>query len=447
MSASVDSASKDAPSTLVDGRYQVGEPIATAEGRRVYAAHDLRLARDVTLTVATAGAGRHAEQLERSAQIAGQLAGSTNIWTLFDTGVDGDCPYMVGEPLRGVSARALCDEETARPPVEFVVRVGTDVCRALQAVHGHGYAHLNVVPESVWLDADGGAQLGGFEFASHCGEAIDDPGLPGYVAPELLSGCPVSEHCDQFSLGILMYELLTGELPFDPQGHSEPERAFGEFSPPSDYHSEVTPELDSLIATLLAEKPEERFPDISTVSDALRSTIEASPVTLAKLVSAGESERLEFKSSLRYAHDWAGPEEHRDKEIPKLELAVCKAIAALANTKGGTLVVGTNDEGIHLGIEPDFATIGRKQDKDGWWLALKQALVNKLGSQVMPLLDVHFVSVDSATTVVVIRVKASREGVWLRDGDHYKFYVRQGPSSVELIPPDAVEYLHGRAPL
>jgi predicted HTH transcriptional regulator len=156
----------------------------------------------------------------------------------------------------------------------------------------------------------------------------------------------------------------------------------------------------------------------------------------------------EFKSSLRYAHQWAGPEEHRKSEIEKLELTVCKAVAAFANTKGGTLVIGTNDEGSYVGIEWDYATLGRKQNRDGWWLALKQVLVNKLGPQIMPLVAVHFVEIDSGTTVVVIRVTASREGMWLHEsGDRYRFYVRQGPSSVELIPPDAVQYLSERTTL
>src|SRR5262245_13263217 len=198
MPASDASAAKDAPSALVDRRYQVEQLIATAEGKRVYAAHDLRLARDVTLTVSTEGEGLHAEQLERGAQIAGQLAGSTNILTVFDTGLDGDCPYVVGEPPRGQPARALCAEETARPSVEFVTGVAIDVCRALEAIHGRGYAHLNVVPDTVWLDPDGAAQLGGFEFASRCGEPMEAPDLllAGYAAPELLSGHVVCAYCD-----------------------------------------------------------------------------------------------------------------------------------------------------------------------------------------------------------------------------------------------------------
>lgn len=329
--------------------------------------------------------------------------------------------------------------------MELVVRVAVDLCRALQAVHGHGYAHLNVVPESIWLDDNGGVQLGSFEFASRCGEAIHEPGAlaTGYVAPELISGSRVAEQCDQFSLGVLMYELLTGELPVNTLGA---EGGLRDYSPPSEYHSEVTPELDGVIAKLLADAPEDRFPDVARAGEALTRTMEATPATLAQLLAAGESERLEFKSSLRYAHQWSGPEEHRDKEIPKLELVVCKAIAALANTKGGTLVIGTQDDGTHLGIEWDFATLGRKQDKDGWWLALKQALVNKLGSPIMNLVDVHFVPVEPGVTVVVIRVRASQSGVWVREAaENYKFYVRQGPSSVELIPPVAVEYLRERS--
>jgi predicted HTH transcriptional regulator len=157
----------------------------------------------------------------------------------------------------------------------------------------------------------------------------------------------------------------------------------------------------------------------------------------------GESDRVEFKSSLRFPHGVEVPDDRRSGIYRDLEKAVAKTIAAFRNADGGMLLIGVNDDAVVLGIEPDFETLSRKKDRDGWWLAFKGAVARYLGDDVAAELDVSLVKVDGKLVAAVSAPQGDTE-TWLRDGDKQEFYVRNGPSSVALPPADAVTWIRRR---
>jgi len=155
----------------------------------------------------------------------------------------------------------------------------------------------------------------------------------------------------------------------------------------------------------------------------------ADPMEVMQWLKAGESEKVEFKSSLRW--------DYREKKVnPVLETVILKSIAAFANGKGGTLIIGVNDDGEILGLEPDFQTL-KKKDVDGFELHLRRLIKNQFGiSFTTVLLQIGFPELEGKT-VCVIRISPSHHPLYLKTknkngNETEKFYVRMGNASQEI---------------
>jgi hypothetical protein len=155
------------------------------------------------------------------------------------------------------------------------------------------------------------------------------------------------------------------------------------------------------------------------------------------LIQGGESDRLEFKSSLRYDHKARSV----NKELTK---AVAKVIASFLNTRGGTLLIGISDDGTPLGLDPDIQTLP-KRSLDGFELTLRNTIGTYLAPSITPEVLVAFPSVAE---VVVAHITCPRhvEPVFLREGDQYTFYVRDGNQTRPLNVQDAHSYIRAHWP-
>jgi hypothetical protein len=153
------------------------------------------------------------------------------------------------------------------------------------------------------------------------------------------------------------------------------------------------------------------------------------------LIESGESARLEFKSSLRYDLETL----RVNKDLTK---AVVKVIASFLNTHGGTLLIGISDDGTPLGLDPDIETLS-KNSLDGFELAFRNAVGAYLGASVSPGVSVAFPSV-SGTVVAQITCSKHVEPVYLKEGDQYIFYVRDGNQTRPLNVQDAHTYMRTR---
>ena len=153
---------------------------------------------------------------------------------------------------------------------------------------------------------------------------------------------------------------------------------------------------------------------------------------ITKLLEKGENESVEYKSSLRW-----------DLKLCRInrqvEHAAMKSIAGFMNCRGGTLILGVNDHGVPLGIEPDFATLKRK-DADGFEQYVIQKIASQLGSHICPWVHPVFSHVDGHI-VCSIFIEATPEPVYLKDGKNHQFFLRTGNSTHELNVKDAIRYI------
>ncbi|MFN0071154.1 MAG: serine/threonine-protein kinase, partial [Chloroflexota bacterium] len=211
-----------APMSFANGRYQVTKLLGEGGKKRVYLAHDTLLDRDVAFAlIKTEGlddAGR--QRIRREAQAMGRLGSHPNIVIVHDLGEEQGQPYLVTELMPGgdlVSILAAAPEH--RLPLEQVLALAQQLCRALEHAHGRALIHRDLKPGNIWITADGTAKLGDFGLAV----ALDQtrhtqPGMMvgtvSYMAPEQAIGGVVDAHADLYALGCVLYELVCGRPPF-----------------------------------------------------------------------------------------------------------------------------------------------------------------------------------------------------------------------------------------
>ena len=216
------------------GRYEVLEPLGEGGMGEVYRAEDTKLGRSVALKVLPDVFSADPERLarfEREARAASAL-NHPNICTIHDIGEHEDQPYLVMELLEGQSLRERIDAEPLSP--REILDIGTDVADALAAAHAAGIVHRDIKPANIFLTVRGEAKVLDFGLArieetldsgdvDSVAPTLHSPDLtrPGsamgtvsYMSPEQVLGHRVDEHTDIFSLGVVLYEMATGSMPF-----------------------------------------------------------------------------------------------------------------------------------------------------------------------------------------------------------------------------------------
>jgi hypothetical protein len=159
---------------------------------------------------------------------------------------------------------------------------------------------------------------------------------------------------------------------------------------------------------------------------------------VGQVIAAGESEALEFKASARWDYHLSAPNK-------ALEAVICKTVAGLSNGKGGTLLIGVDDNGKVVGLDPDYKTLSKRQDCDGYQQFLVNLLSASLGKEACASLSLSFASVEGKD-VSVIKVPKGTSPVYVGDGQHTKFYIRTGNTTQELTTKESIEYVKSRWP-
>jgi hypothetical protein len=177
---------------------------------------------------------------------------------------------------------------------------------------------------------------------------------------------------------------------------------------------------------------------INVFMDELLAEPEASETTIEDLIKHGESETIEYKSSLR----WDYKQGNTSKVVQK---SVAKTLAAFLNGQGGTLVIGLKDDGEVLGLENDLKTLGSKPDLDGWQLSFSQMLTNYLGADIAAVAELDFAEVEGKT-IAVASCQAHGQPVFMEDADNVEFWVRTGNSSRALNVLETSKYIQQRWP-
>jgi eukaryotic-like serine/threonine-protein kinase len=211
--------------TTLSGRYRLERRLGSGGMSTVYLATDEKLERSVAVKVMNQEVATDSEQLERFRREARAVAqlNHVNVVGVIDAGEDAGHPYIVFEYVEGETLKDRIRREGPLPIPEAVA-YAIEIARALEAAHSHHIVHRDVKPQNVLIDAESGAaKVTDFGIA----RTLEEEGLTSdgrvigttdYVAPEQAMGRPVTGQSDLYSLGIVLYEMLTGELPFKAEG-------------------------------------------------------------------------------------------------------------------------------------------------------------------------------------------------------------------------------------
>lgn len=264
---------------LIDGRYQVRSRIARGGMATVYLATDLRLERRVAVKVMhshLADDSQFKQRFIQEARSAARLA-HPNVVNVFDQGQDADSAYLVMEYLPGITLRDLMQEYGSLTSQQ-TIDITEAVLSGLAAAHKAGIVHRDLKPENVLLADDGRIKIGDFGLAraasanTATGAAL--LGTIAYLSPELVTRGVADTRSDIYAVGIMMFEMLTGEQPF--KGEQPMQIAYQHANDtvpaPSTKNSKVPAELDELVMWATAREPDHRPRDAKAMLDQLHET-------------------------------------------------------------------------------------------------------------------------------------------------------------------------------
>ena len=252
--------------TLFHGRYRILRKLGTGGMANVYLAEDQELGRRVAIKILNerhAGDEQFIERFRREAKNAAGLS-HPNIVSIYDRGEAEGTYYISMEYLEGRSLKELI---LARGPAPIPVAIdyARQVLAALRVAHRQGLVHRDIKPHNVLVDGEGRLKVTDFGIAragpSQMTEEGSIIGTAQYLSPEQAQGAPVTPASDLYSVGIVLYELLTGSVPF--MGETPVELAMKHLSKvpeaPSHLRPEIPRDLDLIVMRALAKSPEERY--------------------------------------------------------------------------------------------------------------------------------------------------------------------------------------------
>jgi eukaryotic-like serine/threonine-protein kinase len=304
------------------GHYHVLAPLGAGGMGEVWRARDTRLNREVAIKVLPASCANDPDRLRRFEQeaLATSSLNHPNILTVHDIGTApaefGGGPYLVTELLAGAELRALLppQSEAGALPVRTVIDYAQQIAAGLAAAHEKGIVHRDLKPENLFVTTDGRVKILDFGLAKlkpQAGEPVNsqaatqekttDPGTvmgtPRYMSPEQCRGEKVDERTDIFSLGVILYEMLTGQPAFRGASAIEVMNAILKEEPPElgEKKAKISPQLEKIVRRCLEKRPGQRFQSASDLGFALEALFTPS------------GSRLETRAAVPVVTEGAGP--------------------------------------------------------------------------------------------------------------------------------------------
>jgi beta-lactam-binding protein with PASTA domain len=279
------------PETIIDERYRVISRLGSGGMADVYLAQDQLLGRQVAVKVLHHHFAEDQEFVERFRREASSAAGLShpNIVAIFDRGEWNGTYYIAMEYVAGRALKSIVRETGPLEPA-VAIDIVIQILRAAQFAHKRGVIHRDLKPHNVIIDEEARARVTDFGIAR---AGASDMTLTGsimgtaqYLSPEQAQGYAVSGASDLYSVGVILYELLTGMVPFE--GETAVAIAFKQVSavprPPSELNPALPASLDAVVLRALAKDPERRYADAGELIDALTREREALPAFSATTV-------------------------------------------------------------------------------------------------------------------------------------------------------------------
>ncbi|MFC8802945.1 protein kinase domain-containing protein [Streptomyces anthocyanicus] len=270
---------------LAGGRYQLRDLLGEGGMASVHLAYDSVLDRQVAIKTLHTELGREQafrERFRREAQAVAKLT-HTNIVSVFDTGEDDldgmTTPYIVMEYVEGRPLGSVLDEDVRQQgamPADKALKITADVLAALEISHEMGLVHRDIKPGNVMMTKRGVVKVMDFGIARAMQSGVTSMtqtgmvvGTPQYLSPEQALGRGVDARSDLYSVGIMLFQLVTGRLPFDADSPLAIAYAHVQEQPvaPSAVNRALPPAVDALVARALKKNPNERFPSAEAMRD------------------------------------------------------------------------------------------------------------------------------------------------------------------------------------
>ncbi|WP_434511585.1 Stk1 family PASTA domain-containing Ser/Thr kinase [Desulfitobacterium sp. AusDCA] len=287
-------------------RYEIIERIGVGGMAIVYKAKDLLLNRIVTIKVLReqfASDDDFVRRFRREAQSAASLS-HPNIVSIYDVGKDGDTEYIVMEYVEGQNLKELI-RNYAPLSSEQSINLAMQIAQAIRHAHEHKIIHRDIKPHNILVTADGRLKVTDFGIAravsaatmTHTGDII---GSVHYLSPEQAKGVQTNEQSDLYSLGIILYELLTGKVPYD--GETPIAIALKHLQeqpvPPSKLNPRISQELESIILRAIAKSPEQRYQTAVEMLEDLAHVQNGQPIRKVDLPYEEDLESTRIHKSL-----------------------------------------------------------------------------------------------------------------------------------------------------
>jgi serine/threonine-protein kinase len=367
--------------TVVDGRYRVVSRLGSGGMADVYCAEDTHLGRQVALKILSPRFAQDQQFVERFKREAQAAAGLThpNVVNVYDRGEHDGTYYIAMEYLPGSTLKDVVLAH-GQLPQENVIEIGVQILRAAGFAHKRGIIHRDLKPHNVMLDDAGNAKVTDFGIAragaSEMTEAGSVMGTAQYLSPEQAQGQQTNAQSDIYSIGIILYELLTGQLPFE--GDSAVSIAVQHLNDPPtpirQLRPDVSPALEQAVMRALAKDPAARWQDADDFAAALEA---ARPTLGTAAVGQDTAAFVPVAATQHYEEE----EEEPGRRWPWIALGLTALLLGLAallllggeqkdvpGVTGQPLEIATDtleDEGFEVEVDrrPDLAPVDQVIDQ------------------------------------------------------------------------------------
>ncbi|HEY0607541.1 MAG TPA: Stk1 family PASTA domain-containing Ser/Thr kinase [Herpetosiphonaceae bacterium] len=252
---------------VLNGRYELIGPLGQGGMATVYRGRDLRLGRAVAIKILHNYYAADDEFLQRfahEAMSAASLSSHPNIVDVYDVGQDGDINYIVMELVEGQDLKAMIDAEAPISP-DTALQIIEQAAEGLDYAHRRGLIHRDVKPQNILITPNGQIRITDFGIAkSHLSTAVTQAGMTfgtaDYISPEQAQGLAATPQSDIYSLGMVLFEMLTGRLPFVADTPMAVALQHIQNAPPSlrQFNPSLPPTLDALVLRAIAKDPGQR---------------------------------------------------------------------------------------------------------------------------------------------------------------------------------------------